>query len=295
MSMGRVFQRSFRIRHYECDAYGHLNNANYLRFMQETATDASADVGFDIERYRQLGTIWLIHESEIEYLRPIQYNQVVNVRTWVSDFRRVTSRRDYEFNDHEGQIYARAYTIWAYLEAETQSPAQIPEEMMAAFSSPENPMNNPQRKPYPKIPGPPEVFFKMRRKVSWHDIDGLGHVNNAVYLEYADGCGFQDLEAHGWPVEQMTAEGKAILLRKNHILYREPARLGDELEISTWVANLRRSSATRYYQICRARDEALLAEIQALGVWVDLKTGLPERFPAQFLEDYLLSSPRLTS
>ena len=63
--MTRIYQRSFRIRHYECDAYGHLNNANYLRFMQETATDASADAGYDIHRYRQLGTIWLIHESEI--------------------------------------------------------------------------------------------------------------------------------------------------------------------------------------------------------------------------------------
>ena len=292
--MTRTYQRSFRIRHYECDAYGHLNNANYLRFMQETATDASADAGYDIHRYRQLGTIWLIHESEIEYLRPIQYNQVVDVRTWVSDFRRVTSRRDYEFTDGEGHIYARANTIWAYLEAETQRPAQIPDDMIAAYSSPGAPIDNSIRKPYPKVPAPPEGVFKVRRKVAWHDIDGLQHVNNAIYLEYADGCGFQDLEVHGWPVERMTAEGKAILLRKNHILYREPARLGDELEISTWVANLRRSTAMRYYQIHRSRDKVLLAEIQALGVWVDLKTGQPERFPAQFLQDYLLNNPSVT-
>ena len=31
--------RSFRVRHYECDAFGHLNNTNYVRYMQETAFD----------------------------------------------------------------------------------------------------------------------------------------------------------------------------------------------------------------------------------------------------------------
>ena len=34
--------RTFRIRHYECDRYGHVNNANYIRYMQEAAMDASA-------------------------------------------------------------------------------------------------------------------------------------------------------------------------------------------------------------------------------------------------------------
>ena len=47
--------RTFRVRHYECDAYGHLNNANYLRYMQETAFDASAAAGYDLERYNKLG------------------------------------------------------------------------------------------------------------------------------------------------------------------------------------------------------------------------------------------------
>ena len=38
-------ERLFRVRFYECDAYGHLNNSNYVRYMQETAFDASAAAG----------------------------------------------------------------------------------------------------------------------------------------------------------------------------------------------------------------------------------------------------------
>ena len=49
--MQHIHERTFRVRYYECDAYGHVNHANYLRYMQETAFDASAAVGYEIARY----------------------------------------------------------------------------------------------------------------------------------------------------------------------------------------------------------------------------------------------------
>ena len=33
---------TFRVRYSECDSLGHVNNTHYLRYMQETAFDASA-------------------------------------------------------------------------------------------------------------------------------------------------------------------------------------------------------------------------------------------------------------
>ena len=81
------------MRHYECDAYGHVNHANYLRYMQETAFDASAAVGYDVARYEAIGRQWLVRETDITYLRPLVYGDTVIVKTWVADFRRVRSRR----------------------------------------------------------------------------------------------------------------------------------------------------------------------------------------------------------
>ena len=65
------FRRVFRVRHYECDLYGHVNNANYVRYMQEAAFDASAAVGYDEARYHAMGTMWLVHSTDIEYLNPL--------------------------------------------------------------------------------------------------------------------------------------------------------------------------------------------------------------------------------
>ena len=104
--MPAIFERSFRVRLYECDAYGHVNHANYLRYMQEAALDASAAVGYDKARYDAMEHFWLIMQTGITYLRPLQFNDTVIVKTWVSDFRRATSRRRYEFRIAESDELA---------------------------------------------------------------------------------------------------------------------------------------------------------------------------------------------
>ena len=126
-----TFERSFRVRFYECDPYGHVNHANFLRYIQETAFDASAAAGYDFERYRKLGHQWLIRETDITYLRPLVFGDSVIVRTWVGDFRRVRSRRMYELRRMDGsELVARASTEWVYLNSETLRPASIPAEMV---------------------------------------------------------------------------------------------------------------------------------------------------------------------
>src|SRR5574338_516697 len=122
--MPATFKREFRVRQYECDAYGHVNHANYLRYMQEAAIDASAAVGYDEARYNAIGHVWFIRETEIEYLRPLLYGDTVVITTWVGDFRRVRSRRFYEFHHAvSGELMARASTDWVYLEPDTGRPA----------------------------------------------------------------------------------------------------------------------------------------------------------------------------
>jgi hypothetical protein len=55
--------------------------------MQETAFDASAAAGYDLDRYRELQRAWLVRETDITYLRPLVYNDRFIVKTWVPDFR----------------------------------------------------------------------------------------------------------------------------------------------------------------------------------------------------------------
>ncbi|MBI5667174.1 MAG: acyl-CoA thioesterase [Chloroflexi bacterium] len=283
--MPAIHSATFRVRHYECDAYGHLNNANYARYMEEAAFEASAAVGYDQPRYEEIGTLWLARETEIEYLLPLRYRDEVMVKTWVDDFRRVRSRRRYEFY-RQGDLVAKASTDWVYLDRHTMRPLSVPPEMVRAFAPEGMPDNPTPRSHFPTPPPPPPGAFIMRRRVEWRDIDTAQHVNNAAYLNYIEDCGIQVANAFGWPLARIHQEGFAIIARKHHIEYRTQARLDDELELTTWVSDGRRSTAIRHYTIHHAGTGELVAQASTLWVWVDVQTMRPIRIPAHFMEDF---------
>ena len=120
----------------------------------------------------------------------------------------------------------------------------------------------------------------------WQDIDSEQHVNNAVYLNYVEECDMEVIAAHGWPITRMLNDNFAIHIRRYQILYRQPAILNDDLVLSTWASNVRRSTATRHYSIQRESDGTQLAWVHSLGVWVDLRTDRPIRIPESLLVDF---------
>jgi len=284
--MPLIHERTFRIRHYECDAYGHVNHANYLRYMQETAFDASAAAGYDMARYDELGLMWLIRETNITYERPLRYNDTLTVKTWVADFHRVRSRRMYELRLNNGELAATAHTDWVLLNQQTQRPVTIPPEMRAAFFS-EGPPEFPSRRDgFPEPPPPPHGRFTLRRTVEWRDLDPVQHVNNANYMAYLEECGVAVAAAHGWSMSRMMEAGFGIVARQYRIEYRRPALLDDELEITTWISDVKRATAVRHYTITRAADGELLARARVLWVWINLENGRPIRIPPHFIADF---------
>jgi acyl-CoA thioester hydrolase len=289
--MPLTHEQIFRVRYYECDMYGHVNHANYLRYMQEAAFGASAAAGYDLAAYQVMGRHWLLRESDIEYLAPLRHGDSLRVRTWVSDFRRVRSRRSYELwrlppAGGPEELAARATTDWVFLESSTGKPATVPPEMVAAFGPAGTEPVGPPRAPFPDV-APPAGAYAARRQVAWRDVDPAQHVNNANYLAYAEDCAVETAAAYGWPVKRMVEEGGfAIIARRYRIEYRQPALLGDELIVSTWVSDVKRATAVRHYLIERAADKALLARAYALWVWADVRTGRPLRIPPDFLADF---------
>lgn len=278
---------TLRVRFYECDAYGHVNNANYVRYMQEAAFDASAAVGYPYERYNEIRRLWLIRETDVEYLSPLRYGDRVTVRTWVHDFRRSRSRRMYELRRAgSDEMVARGCTDWVFIDSESGRPTRIPAEMVKAFMPEGAPESTPPHEHFPDPPPPPPAVFTLRRRVEWRDIDMAQHVNNAVYLAYIDDCGMQVAAAYGWPVARMREVGFAIVARWHHIEYKVPALVDDEIEIATYVYNMRNATATRAYHITRPSDGAMLLLAQTHYVWVDIKTGSPIRIPEQFISDF---------
>jgi acyl-CoA thioester hydrolase len=115
------------------DANGHANNVEYLRWMQEAAWSHSDAVGCT-DATRAAGATWVVRSHHVEYLRPAFAREVVEVRTWVADFRRAFSLRKYELvRRGDGTVLARGETDWAFVDAASGRPRSIPEPIRALF------------------------------------------------------------------------------------------------------------------------------------------------------------------
>jgi acyl-CoA thioester hydrolase len=112
----------------------------------------------------------------------------------------------------------------------------------------------------------------------------MQHLNNAAYLDYAMNTSVQLTAFFGWPMGRWMEEGIAFVASKNSIEYIQPAQMEDELEISTWLFNIRPATVTRHFDIRRVGTGELLAQIQTVWVMMNLENGRPMRIPASMLE-----------
>jgi acyl-CoA thioester hydrolase len=282
--MPPVFNRTFHVRYYECDPYGHVNNANYLRYATQAAVEASADVGYDAARYAELGTMWFIREAGLEFLRPVKSGDVLNAKTWVSDFRRVRSRRECELTlAQTGETAATVYTDWVYLDVRTQQPARIPDSMSAAFL-PESTPPASRREPFPEPPSPPPGAFTTQRRVRWHHLDTAGHMNSAAYLGLTEDVGMEAAEHVGWPMQRALAQGFVLFFRAYRIEFLRPAFMDEALTCTTYLSDVRRSSSVRHHLI--HRGDQLIARARVLVVMVNPETGRLVQTPPEMRRDF---------
>src|SRR3972149_1325701 len=132
--MPRTYTRRFRVRSTDCDAASHVNHAVYARYLQETAIEASADAGYDYDWYATHGVNWVIRRSRIDYLRPARYGDALDVTTYVVNFRRARSQRNYDITHAaDGTPIARAATDWVFIDQRTGAPRRIPDEVSDNF------------------------------------------------------------------------------------------------------------------------------------------------------------------
>jgi acyl-CoA thioester hydrolase len=116
--------------------------------------------------------------------------------------------------------------------------------------------------------------FERPFRVAAKDIDGLGHVNNVVYLRYA-----QDAAVAHWfaAVPEEHAKSTVWVVRRHEIDYLHPAFKDDELVARTWVGKATTATSERVVEIWRLKDNQLLARIRSIWVPLNAETHRPQR------------------
>jgi acyl-CoA thioesterase FadM len=176
------FQRPYRVRFDEAGPDGSLRASGFLRYAQDLAWVHSEAAGFGREWYGARGLSWLARAIELDIEVSVTYGDVLDVTTHLKGFRRVWAHRLTEFRPHGGSpAIARATTDWVLINSSGR-PVRLPEEVIEAFGTGLAKFT-PMRLPDEPVPAEALRYDSTVRR---GELDTLGHLNNAAYLDYLD-------------------------------------------------------------------------------------------------------------
>jgi acyl-ACP thioesterase len=216
---------AYRARFDECGPDGAVRSSAFLRYAQDLAWIHSERLGFGREWYAERNLAWVVRAVELAMLAPIPLGTTIRLTTRVSGFRKVWARRRTEGVDAAGAPVLWAHTDWVMTDTARGLPGRVPEAFPAAFHVPAGGFE-PGRVP---LPPTPDGARRHATTVRPQDIDPMGHVNNAAYVDYLE----ETLLATGGAATRLTT----AIPRRIRIEYASPAAPGSDLVGEAWATD----------------------------------------------------------
>ncbi|MHB8138647.1 MAG: acyl-CoA thioesterase [Smithellaceae bacterium] len=131
--MQPIYRYEFTVPEEAEDQNGHVNNVEYLRWMQDAAMKHSDTVGCS-QATEAAGATWVVRAHKIEYFKPAFAGDRIVVETWIADFRRVQSLRKYKIlRPADKAVLAEGETNWVFVDAQKGTLRSIPGAVKATF------------------------------------------------------------------------------------------------------------------------------------------------------------------
>jgi acyl-CoA thioester hydrolase len=114
----------------DIDLLGHVNNAVYVRWLQEAGVFHWNALATDAEQER---LIWVIARHEIDYRRPCHLGEQLEAETWVDNPRGARFDRLVRILGPDRTVRAEARTTWVLMDRAVMRPMRVPQWLIRRF------------------------------------------------------------------------------------------------------------------------------------------------------------------
>ncbi len=124
------FETSLKARTYECDMYGHVNNASFLNYCEAARIDFLNYLGLSLKSLIKKGWLLPIVKIEINYKLPVFADEELIVSVIWKSRRQTSAVFEQEIiKKSTGQLAAHALITWVSTDLKN-TPIPIPDEML---------------------------------------------------------------------------------------------------------------------------------------------------------------------
>jgi acyl-CoA thioester hydrolase len=119
------------VRSYECDAYGHVNNAVYLHYLEYGRMEFLHACTFDYKALVAAGYYLYVTHIDIYYKASAVLDDKLFVEVEPIKLQKVSGAFHQRIYKEDGTVCAEADVTWASVNSATGKPAPIPKQFMA--------------------------------------------------------------------------------------------------------------------------------------------------------------------
>ena len=215
----RTTSAPYRVRFDEAGPDGIARASTYLRYAQDVAWLHSERRGFGRSWYADRALAWVVRAVELVIFRPLPTGAGLIATTEVVGGRRVMARRECHLRDElDGSAVATVITDWV-MTTTAGLPTRVPDAFPISFGVTLDSFE-PIRV---RVAAAPAGAERRSFQVRLHELDPMGHVNNAVYLDWLD-------EAVG----ALDPLATRAIPRRYRLEYRAAAAPGSRMSGTAW-------------------------------------------------------------
>ena len=193
-----MFYFDSRIRYSECDSNCKLTLEDLLNYFQDASTFQSEDLGVGFAYLVPRNLVWVLASWQIEIKRMPALGERVEIGTMPYDFKGFLGYRNFFMRTKEGEMLAKASSLWTLLNFDTMKPTMPTQEMLDYYPiEPRLEMDYSSRKIVVGEDGQKQEPVVVRKQY----LDSNNHVNNAQYVSIAGDYLPEDFTIGGLRVE----------------------------------------------------------------------------------------------
>lgn len=178
-----VYEYKTHIKYNEIDENNKLSDKGLINILSEAASKHSQEVGYGLNDIEKTGYTWMLLFWKVKFFKRPRWNTDLVIKTWARSFNKISSWRDFEVYDPNGEKIAIATTEWVLIDVKKGGIGRITEELINKYGLVEKAVF--EEEPTGKFKEEENMKETYQYTAARRDIDVNHHVNNANYLDIA--------------------------------------------------------------------------------------------------------------
>lgn len=180
--MSKVFTKTYEVGYRDSDPRRECKFSSYMEFMSDIGFKHDASLDLSISDLLQNNRTWMIFDYKIKVFKPTNYQEQLEVKTYIKTFRKYFAVRAFEIYNKKNELILQSESLIFFIDTLKEKPCTIPECYYDKYDISKEDKNIKINKL--KLNKLERVDIQKEFDIRYSDMDFNSHVGNVNYVKW---------------------------------------------------------------------------------------------------------------